>query len=178
MKLIRRGFQRLGEEKQLVGENRQLALLRVLQLAFDTDQIAQIEALRQRPVLLPDLLLADIELNLSGPIADVGEDELARVAHEHDAAASTDSRAMLLAVPLPGGRRVSDNFAFAAADFADGLVVVEAAAPGIKAQGLDFSEFFPPRGFQRLARSFRLIAGIRGHDERHAICLTPRIATF
>ncbi len=116
---------------QLLGEDRQLARLGVLQFAVDADQVAQVEALGQRPILLAHLLLADEQLDFAGPIADIGEDQLAGVAHQHDAAASTNPWAMLLAVFLPGGRGLSDDFGFPPADVPDGQIVVEASAPRI-----------------------------------------------
>ena len=83
--LLRRGGDALGEEVQLLGEDRQLARLRAPQLAVDADDVAQVEALGELPVVA-DLLLADEELNLAGPVADVDEDQLAAGSLQHDAA--------------------------------------------------------------------------------------------
>ena len=63
-----------------------------LQLAVDADDVAQVEALGQCPVVA-DLLLADEELDLAGPVADVDELQLALVAMQHDAAGGPDLRA-------------------------------------------------------------------------------------
>ena len=77
--LFGRRLDRLGEEVQLLGEDRQLAGLGALQLAVDADQVAQVEALGQGPVLLAHLAAADEHLDLAGPVADVDEDQLARL---------------------------------------------------------------------------------------------------
>ncbi len=85
---------RLGEEVQLLGEDRQLAGLGALQLAFDADQIAQVEALGHGPVLIADLVAADEHLDLAGPIANIEEDQLASLALQHDPAGRADLGAM------------------------------------------------------------------------------------
>ena len=55
--LVRRRLDRLGEEVQLLGEDRQLAGLGAPQLAVDADDVAQVEALGQCPVRSPTCFL-------------------------------------------------------------------------------------------------------------------------
>ena len=105
---------------RLVGEDRQLAGLGALQLAVDADDVAQVEALGQGPVLVAHLALADQHLDPSGPVADVEEDQLAGAALQHDAAGGADRRAVLLRRLAFLGGRLDDDFALAGADLADG----------------------------------------------------------
>ena len=56
---FRRRFERLGKKMEPFGEDRQLARLGALQLAVDADQIAQIKAFGQGPILLAHLSAAD-----------------------------------------------------------------------------------------------------------------------
>ena len=53
--LLRRRLQRLAEKVQVTDENGQLAGLRAGQLAVAADEVAQVEALRQGPILLAHL---------------------------------------------------------------------------------------------------------------------------
>ena len=94
--LFRRRGNRLGQELQVLGEDRQLALHGPLQLAVDADDVAQIEALGQGEVLLAHLVLADHHLDRAGPVADLQPVDLARGAAEHDSAGGPDLRAVLL----------------------------------------------------------------------------------
>ena len=103
--LFGRRLERLGEKMQLLGEDRQLAGLGALQLAIDADQVAQVEALGQGPVLVADLAAADEQLDLAGPVADVDEDQLALLALQDDAAGGADLGTVLrrLALIAAGG---------------------------------------------------------------------------
>ena len=140
---------RLGEKVQLLGEDRQLAGLRALQLAVDADHVAQVEALGQRPVVLADLAAADEELNLAGPIADVDEDQLALLALQHDPAGGPHLGTVLRRLALLRARRdrLDRDLALAAANLADRHLAVEPAAPGVDAQLLDLAQLLAARGF-------------------------------
>ena len=59
--------------------------------AVDADQVAQVEHLGQRPALLADLLLADHDLDLAGPVPDVEEVHLALPAALDDAPGRLDA---------------------------------------------------------------------------------------
>ncbi len=56
------------------------------QRAVDADEVAQVEFLSQRPPGLADLLLAEVDLDLAGPVTNLEEMNLAHVAPEHDPA--------------------------------------------------------------------------------------------
>src|SRR4051794_35553800 len=58
-------LQRLAQVRQRLDEDRRLAGPRQTERAFDAQEIAQVEVLRQRPALLADLLLADHHLDLA-----------------------------------------------------------------------------------------------------------------
>ncbi len=89
MMLLRRRGQALGEHGDLAGKDRKLARLRAAQLAVDANDVAQIKALHQRPII-SNLLLSDEKLNLARHIADVDELELALVAMQDDATGCAD----------------------------------------------------------------------------------------
>ena len=74
---FRRREQRLGEKIELLDKNRQLAGPRPLQFAIHADKIAQVEQLGQFPMGLTDLIFTDKELDFSGPVLDVGKNQLA-----------------------------------------------------------------------------------------------------
>ena len=96
----RRG-EALGEDREVLGEDRELAGFGAAELAVDADDVAQVEALGEWPIVA-DLLLADEELDLARHVADVDEDELAGVALEDDAAGGADLGAVHLAGALFG----------------------------------------------------------------------------
>ena len=161
----RRG-EALREEVQLLGEDRQLAGLRAAQLAIDADDVAQVEALGQRPVVA-DLLLADEELDLAGPVADVDEPQLALVAMQHDPAGSAHLRARHFAGALlrshlrksksaPAVGKIGQRYrpailcferdlAGAVANIGDGSMVIEPRAPRIVAELRDALQLFAAR---------------------------------
>ena len=99
--LFRRRGQALRENREPLGEDRKLARLRAAQLAVDADDVAQVEALGQLPIVA-HLLLADEELNLARHVADVDELQLALVAMQHDAAGGANLRARHFAGALLG----------------------------------------------------------------------------
>ncbi len=96
--LLGRGEQALGQERQLLGEDGQLAGLGMAEAAVDADQIAQVELFDQAPAEIADLLLADEDLDVIGPVAKVEEDDLPLPAPEHDPPGDADGRAGLLAL--------------------------------------------------------------------------------
>src|SRR5262245_61226564 len=154
---------------QLLGKYCQLASLRVGQLAVHADDVAQVKLLSKAPAFVADLRLAHEELNVAGPILDVDELELARVAQQHDPPGCPHlwPRPFALALVLhPAAEievglcvaigdfnRSADlanvfDFAFARANIADERAIVEAAAPRIDAQRGDFLELFATGGFE------------------------------
>ena len=76
MPLLGRRQQALGQKRELLGEDGQLAGLGVAEAAVDTDQIAQVELFDQAPADVADLLLADEDLDLLGPVAKIEEERL------------------------------------------------------------------------------------------------------
>ena len=156
---------------QLLGEDRQLAGLGAPQLAVDADDVAQVEVAGQRKALVADLLLADEQLDLAGPVLDVDEPQLARVALQDDAPRCADLRPRQLAGPLllhPSAEihglrpvhvgqfdglaacRSQLDFPAARSDVADVGSVVESSTPGVDSHVRDLAQFIAPgrlRGF-------------------------------
>src|SRR5688572_9328336 len=103
MMLFRRRLTRLAEEIQFFGKDRQLACFRATQLTIHANDVTQIELIRELPILLANLALADEQLNAARPIQNVGEDEFAFVAQQHNPARGSHFRAMHLAGALTAG---------------------------------------------------------------------------
>ena len=83
------------------GKDRQLTRVREAEHPIDADQVAQVKRLlRQFKVIFADLLLADKQLNLAGPIFDIDEDQFARWPAEHDAARGANGGTRYLADAL------------------------------------------------------------------------------
>ena len=146
--LFRRGFDALGEEVDVGGEDGQLAHLGAAQLAVDADQVAQVELLGQFPVLLAHLLHADRHLDASGPVVQVEEDQLAGPAQEHDPPRRPDLRPVQFWRLARLGGRLGDDLVLAGTDFADGRMVVEAVPPGVDAHFLYFAQLHASCGFE------------------------------
>ena len=134
------------------GEDRQFADLRAAQLAVDADQVAQVELLRQFPVLLAHLVHADRHLDAAGPVVQIEEDQLPGPAQEHDPARRADRRTVELGRLAGLGGRLGDDLALAGADFADGRMVVEAVPPGVDAQFLYFAQLYASCRFECCVR--------------------------
>ena len=92
MPFFRRRQQALGKERDLLGEDGQLAGLGVAQPAVDSDQVSQVEQFDQAPAFVADLLLADEDLDPFGPVAKVEEIDLPLAAAEHDPPGDANSR--------------------------------------------------------------------------------------
>ena len=71
-----RRLDRLGEEVDPVCENRQLAGLGLLELSIDADNVPQIQAFHNGPVLLAQEPSGKKQLDAAGPILDVEEPHL------------------------------------------------------------------------------------------------------
>ena len=113
--------------------------------AVDADQVAEVELFDQAPAEVADLLLADEDLDVVGPVAEVEEDDFPLPAAQHDPPGDADGRARA-ARPRPHsgtGKR---------AHVGDRLVAVESLAPGVHAQARDPLQLLDPNIFQALAR--------------------------
>ena len=144
--LFGRGQQALGQKGQLFGEDGQLAGLGVAQAAVDTDQVAQVELVDQAPAEVADLLLADEDLDVVGPVAKIEEDDLALPAPEHDPPGDAHGRAGLVA------RRRPEPAPASAQHGGNRLVPVESLAPRVDAQAGDPLQLLDANVFQALAR--------------------------
>ena len=137
--------QALGEERDLLGEDGQLAGLGVAEPAVDSDQIAQVEQFDDAPAFVADLFLADEDLDPLGPVAKVEEVDFPLPAAQHDPPGDANGGAGRLAAGLSRRNRQR-------ADRRDGLVPLESLAPGVDSQGGNPLELFQANGFEALTR--------------------------
>ncbi len=93
-----RWFQGLGVEEQAFGEDGQFAGVGATESSFATNQIAEVPQHGLRPVVT-DLLLTDEDLNLTGPIADVGKDQFTGMTQQDDAPSDPDFGTNFFASP-------------------------------------------------------------------------------
>ena len=84
-----------GEEIEMFDVDAELVGLGAEKIAFDADQIAQIEELVERKFFLADGVLADVNLELFAILEQVREAGLAHAAHRHDAPRDADLYARL-----------------------------------------------------------------------------------
>src|SRR5262249_42478384 len=152
------------KEMQARGEDGQLAPLRLAESAVHAQQVAQVELLGEGPPLLANLLLADIQLDaarpvenlarlvfpfeISGgtahhrptrPVHDVKKNDLGFDSPRHDASGGAHALRWL------GVRRQG-------ADRLDGLIPVEAAAPGVDAELFNRAELLESAGLVNIWR--------------------------
>ena len=148
-------IERLGQEVQVLDKDRELAGLRPLQLAIDTDDVPQVEALGQVPVLFADLVAADEQLDLPRPIADLEKNQFSGWPLQHDPPCGSDLRAMLDRLALAFGSRLGDNLRLAIANLGDRHVTVEPLAPRVVTQLANFAQLFAPGIFRLHQGVFR-----------------------
>ena len=79
--LFRHGEQRLREELELLDMHAQLAGARAEQIAFDADDVADIEQLEELEIALADRVLLDVDLQPLAVLLQVREAGLAHAAH-------------------------------------------------------------------------------------------------
>ena len=160
--LVRVRLQRLGQDRQAVGEHRRLAAARLAVGAVDADQVAEVEQLGQLPAGFADLLLAEHHLDaarqvgdlldfslalaldfaqrrLAGPVLHVEEVDLAALAAADDAAGDAHARPLVL-------RHVGRE----GEDFLNRLMAVETAAPRVEAQRLDGLQLLGTAGLESI----------------------------
>jgi hypothetical protein len=98
--LLRKGPQRLAEEGQLLDADGGLVLLRAVELARDAEKIPAVDELvEERPDLRVERALLERDLELAGPVLEVGEGELAEGADGDEAPGDPQS----LRAGLDGG---------------------------------------------------------------------------
>ena len=120
--LLRQGPQRLGQDAELLHSNSQLARLRSEESAGDADEIADFKQLDQCVPLFADDVAAELDLDLPGLVAQVGERRAAVAPPENQPA--RDAHLGVIVVLLRG----------LVARLADRLAVIERAGVGIDAQ--------------------------------------------
>ncbi len=183
MVLLRRRFDRLAEEMQFLGENRQLARVRAAQPAVDADDVAQVELPGQLERLFADLFLADEQLDVARPVADVDEDQFAGVSQEDDSSRGSHSRADHLAPALlrfPRAqidRILSGDFGqrnffarfepvthvrLSSSYVSDQATVFKSTAPGIDPHIHELTQFLTSGSFVDSHRAGILRSGIHG----------------
>src|SRR5262249_34115102 len=87
--------QALAEEREPVGKDGQLVGLRIAECAINSDEVAEVELLGQLPTLVADLLLAEEDLDLAGPVAKLEEMNFPLPAPQYDPARHPHARARL-----------------------------------------------------------------------------------
>ena len=97
--LLGHGEQRFRQEIQVFDVDAELIGPGTEQVAFDADQVAQIEQLIERVFLFADRVLAHINLQLFAILHQVREPRLAHAANGHNAPGDTDFDATALTVP-------------------------------------------------------------------------------
>ena len=182
--LVGRGFDRLGEEVNVFGEDRQFARVAASEHSVDADDVAQVELFDNGPVVVADLLFADHQLDVARQIANVDKVQLAFVAVQDDttggAHLGADHLAPFALVGFPLAEievfgsivkirqwklvavDVVGDLAVAGADVADERAVVEPLAPGIMSQLDEPSHFFSSGSLQS-RRGFFLVFSWIGH---------------
>ena len=130
------------------GEDRQLAGSRAVQLAVDADDVAQVEALGQLPVLLADLLLADEHLDRAGPIVDVDEHRLAGRRRRTMRPAARTLGPCCGACAAASARLQDRDFIFPSGIAPIGMWPSNRPPQGSTPKLLDLAEFFPAGGLQ------------------------------
>ncbi len=143
--LLGRRQQALRQDRQTVGEDGDLARLGSTEGAIDADQVAEVEKSRKRPVRITDLVLADEDLDLLGPVADLEEDDLALTTSKHDPPGDAHPGSNGRGVALGQGHDT---------DLGDGHVVIEPTTPGVEPERGDLGELVAPDRLVVLARGF------------------------
>ena len=83
--LFRHGEQRLAEELQLFGVNAEFAGARAEQVAFDAQDVADVEQLEEGEIVLADGIFLDVDLEALAVLLHVRETGLAHVTERHEA---------------------------------------------------------------------------------------------
>ena len=135
MMLFRWWFERLAKEMKLFSENRDLACLCPPQLPIDADDVAEVKALGELPIVVTDLVLADKQLYLTRCVLDIDKPQLAGRPLEADASCGAHARARhldlaLLAEPLAEVKIVAVNLRRQVVRFALGSFPLDFACPG------------------------------------------------
>ena len=124
---LRHGQQNLRKERELLGVNAQLAGAGAEQIAFDADDVAQIEHFVQLVFALRNRVLADIDLQALARLLQVQEAGLAHAAHGLDAAG--DARPAACRAKFLGGLR-----AVFAENLRNGMREIEPLAVGAESE--------------------------------------------
>ena len=94
VELLRQGMQALGEQRDLLRVDADLAHLRAENDAFNADDVAEVEVLELLVGFLADIVAADVDLDLAVAVEHVGEAGLAHHAARHHAAGDGDGLAV------------------------------------------------------------------------------------
>ena len=175
--LLRRRLDRLAHEMQLLGENGQLARVRKRQLSVNAHDVTQVEQPSQLEVRIANLLLADEDLDITRPVANVQKDQLAGGTLQHNAPRgphlrSNDRPGSLLALPFPeiksGCLHVGqcdvrtivqpiDHFTRPSPQIANPLPIVESTTPGINSGRGNPPHLVSPGSFVHALAADRLV---------------------
>ena len=129
VELLRQGMQALGEQRDLLRVDADLARLGAENDALDANDVAEVEVLELFVGFLADIVAADVDLDLAVAVQHVGEAGLAHHAARHHAAGDGNGLAVQRL-------KVVQNFPGAM-----GLVVAGEAV-GVAALGLQSAQLF------------------------------------
>ena len=136
--LVRQGQQRLGQQHDLLGPDRYLPHLGAEHLPGDPHDVPDVELPVGGVSLLPDDVLADIQLDAAGTVLEVGEAHLAHPPLGHDAPGDGDTGAgglLILRLGVGGEVRLGPGGQSGHRVFGDGK--------GVVSLRLEVTEFFP-----------------------------------
>jgi hypothetical protein len=139
-----------AEDVEFVNEDGDFAGVGAAEWSIDPDDVAIVEGAEKFPLVFGEVTAGTEQLDGAGLILEVDEAEFASFAAAHDASGGADDFA------------VGSGFLGAAlAEFGDCFVAIEAAAPGIESERLDFLQFFESGEFQSVGFG-ALVHGISG----------------
>lgn len=105
--------------------------------SIDTDDVAIVECAEEFPLVFGEVAAGAEQLDGAGLVLEVDEAEFAGFSASHDASGGADDFA------------VGTGFVGAAlSEFGECFVAIEAAAPGVESERLDFFQFFESGEFE------------------------------
>ena len=164
--LLRRWLQGFGHKVKLGRKHGQFPRVGTTQTSIDSDQVAEVQKLRQIKVGVGNLSLCQKDLDIAGPVPDIQEVQLASRAKQHDSASHSNHRPNFLARslaclpclvvdwfrrPIKIRQRNLTSVFFTELHLSghfpyrlDEGPVIESRTPRVQSERLDFLELFKP----------------------------------